>query len=77
MTPGSHSKFVSSKYRLMMDIPMPPIMEKVDEAVRSTPQERVRKRTVELFVPRIIENIEEVVQTVNPCKIVQRSRSRR
>ena len=37
---------------------------------------RVRMRAVATTVPQNVVDIEEVVQTVSPCKIVQRSRLR-
>ena len=46
---------------------VPQVMEEIDEVVRSIPQERVEQRTVEQIVhvpvPRVVEEIAEVVHS--------------
>ena len=59
-----------------MDILVPRIIKDIAKVVQSMPQERVRKRTVAIPVSQNLKEIEEVAQTVSPCNIVQRSRSR-
>ena len=53
------------------------VMKEIDEVARSIPQERVEQRTVDQIVhvpvPRVVEEITEVVQTIP--RSVSQSRS--
>ena len=57
------------------EISLLPIIGKARKKVQSMPQAHVRQLSEAIPVPRDMEEIEEVVQSVNPCKIVQRRRS--